>query len=186
MQTVVLDSPAELLASLSIQPVNHHQLLFISGQRGAGKTSWCQQLVELARNRGLEVAGLVSPAFFVDRRKVQIDLMDLETSVRRCLAVRKGEKKYSLLYGAWEFDPDVVNWGNARLGAIQHCQLLVLDELGPLEFEHQAGFTNAFALIDSFRYQLACVVIRPELLPQALERWPGADVMELPARKDAG
>jgi nucleoside-triphosphatase THEP1 len=144
------------------------------------------QLVEQARNLGLDVAGLISPAVFDNGQKVQIDLLDLATGTRRSLAIRKVEKDDNLVAGAWGFDPEALEWGNAQLGAIRHCQLLVVDELGPLEFQNHTGWMNAFPLIESRCYRLACLVVRPELLHQALERWPWAEVMELPARVGAG
>ena len=51
-------------------------------------------------------------------------------------------------------------------------ELLLIDELGPLEFRGEGGFIAGFAAIDARHYRLAVVVVRPELLDAARQRWP--------------
>jgi nucleoside-triphosphatase THEP1 len=186
VQSLVLNSPAELLASLIVQAKDSPQLLLINGPSGSGKTQWCLQLVDQARDLNLEIAGLVSPAVFSGGRKTRIDLLNLQTGQHRRLALHKGKMKNGIVMGAWEFDPAVLHWGNDLLESIRTCQLLVLDELGPLEFQHHSGLIKAFNLIDSRCYRLACIGIRPSLLSAALGRWPWAQVHTLPARQEAG
>jgi hypothetical protein len=57
--------------------------------------------------------------------------------------------------------------------------ILILDELGPLEFSSNQGLTVGFELIERRLYRLACMTIRPSLLPVALERWPWAHEIHL-------
>jgi nucleoside-triphosphatase THEP1 len=42
--------------------------------------------------------------------------------------------------------------------------VLVIDELGPLEFDLQTGWTASFEVLRRKRYRLALIVIRPECL----------------------
>lgn len=67
------------------------------------------------------------------------------------------------------------------LRAERGSDLLVIDELGPLEFCRREGLSESFAAIGRGRFRLAVVVIRPELITAALARWPGAQVIEPPA-----
>ncbi len=48
------------------------------------------------------------------------------------------------------------------------CDLLIVDELGPLEFERNEGWPAGLAAIDSAAYKVGVVVIRPELLAPGL------------------
>lgn len=43
------------------------------------------------------------------------------------------------------------------------CDLLIVDELGPLELTHQMGWRAALEILPRAGYRLALVVIRPEL-----------------------
>lgn len=61
------------------------------------------------------------------------------------------------------------------LGAIEACDLLLIDELGPLEWIEEGGFRSAFAALDTDCYRWAVAVVRPNLLHLACQRWPLAD-----------
>lgn len=177
------NSPSQLLASIFIQETSPSKLLLVSGSSGAGKTHWCRQMVDAARLQGLTIAGLLSLPVFEQGRKSRIDLLDLQTGLQRILAVHRDGLGTGPVVGPWHFDPAVLLWGNEIIRAIQPCQLLILDELGPLEFEQNTGLTNALELIASRSCRLACVVVRPSLLPLALERWPWAESYFVPARQ---
>ncbi len=49
------------------------------------------------------------------------------------------------------------------------CDLLVIDELGPLEFNLKVGWLSALDVVKTGQFSLALVVIRPELLEPARE-----------------
>jgi nucleoside-triphosphatase THEP1 len=171
------DSPDSLLANFhSIK--NHGDLVFISGPSGSGKTYWCQKLVDLAFARGIQPCGLISPAVIVRGSKVGIDLVDITTGKKLRLAEKRrvsarGKNPPGIFTHDWLFKPSVLEWGNQILVSLpESFPLLILDELGPLEFLQNQGLTAGMGLIDRKGYQLACVVVRPELLSHAQVRWP--------------
>lgn len=154
-------------------------LLLVTGLQGTGKTTWCLELAEYARASGFTVKGLISPAVFMDGRKVGIDLLDLTSTERRKLAVlwppnSKDTNNFGL---CWQFDDETVTWGDGILAGLGSCDLLIIDELGPLEFTHGLGWQAALPLISSREYRLTCVVIRPSLVDKAIVRWPWGQVM---------
>ena len=59
------------------------------------------------------------------------------------------------------------------------CEVLLVDEWGVLEFERNQGWVAGLGAIDSGAYRLGVVVIRPELLLRAQQRWPGARVLTI-------
>jgi hypothetical protein len=60
-----------------------------------------------------------------------------------------------------------------------------VDEIGPLEFKREQGFTEGLSALDSGQFQAALIVIRKELLSAAEERWPGLNAYEIEDRKHA-
>jgi len=54
--------------------------------------------------------------------------------------------------------------GNQAIAAAPPCDLLVVDELGPLEFEQNIGWRATFEILEGQKYKLAIVVIRPECI----------------------
>jgi len=155
-------------------------LFLLTGASGAGKTTWCMELARAAITAGRRVGGFCSPAVFEDGRKTGIDLIDLSRMTRRRLAGLKAEPVPGEASRDWQFDEQTLAWGNSLLQTAAP-DLLILDELGPLEFEHGQGFQDAFNLLDSHSFRLACVVVRPSLLMKAQDRWPAARLLDLGA-----
>lgn len=185
-------SPEDLLASLLYQKEADPRLIFLTGPRGAGKTSWCLDLVAQAKTLNLTQGGLVSPPVFANGRKIAIDLLDVASGARRRLAYHR---RYSIddqvadLTGAatddWQFDSRVLDWGNKNLERLGECDLFILDEVGPLEFLYRQGLQTGLRYIDARRYRLMVVVVRSILIPLAKERWPWAQVLQIASSREA-
>jgi nucleoside-triphosphatase THEP1 len=155
---------------LSIDDTPAH-LFFITGESGVGKTTWCKEQIQVQRSAGKRIAGLISPPVFRQGQKIGIDLLDLSSGDSRPLAhARKKMKPYAATK-KWIMHPETIRWGNRLLSSIDSCDLLFLDELGPLEFLHNQGLTEAFPLINRQAYRVAIIVVRPSLLKEATNRW---------------
>jgi nucleoside-triphosphatase len=153
-------------------------LIIVTGERGAGKTTFCTRLIELARSGGRSIGGVLSPAVIVNGQKVAIDVLDLQSDQRRRLATHNPAADYPReLY--WRFDEDALAWSNHALIASTPCDVLIVDELGVLEFERGEGWLAGLNALDAGDYRLGVVVIRPELLAMAQQRWPHAHVIKI-------
>ena len=147
------------------------EIVLLTGSISSGKTSFCLDLAQLAKSMGLDVAGMISPAVFTESNKTAIDALDLRSWERKRLADLRTSKKRELETQRWSFHPTAVRWGNQVLAEAVPCDLLIIDELGPLEFDRSEGWVEGLSAIDSRRYQLAVGVIRPSLLNTAREAW---------------
>jgi nucleoside-triphosphatase THEP1 len=160
----------------------HPKLLIVTGEIGTGKTTWCQQWIDYAREQQARVCGLLSPALVQDGLKIGIQLVNLATREQRLLAwLRAGDKDNAtgITTKRWRFDPDTLAWGDTVLQDITNTDVLIIDELGPLELEYGIGWQSALELINSEEaYGMACIVVRPALVPVALSRWPHALTLE--------
>ncbi len=155
------------------------RIILLSGEIQTGKTNLSREVAQHYKEAGFKVAGLVSPAVFEGGEKTAIEVLNLISGERQLLAVLRKNHHTYLETKRWSFFPKVVAWGNQVLQNAVPCELLIVDELGPVEFIHGEGWLNGFCAIDSYQYQAALVVIRPSLIPQALERWTGARVINL-------
>lgn len=156
--------------------------LLITGERGAGKTRLCRDLVEAVRSLPGPpvVGGVLSLRVYEGEEQVGIQVVDLRTGRRRRLASLRaaGEPAPSEATKLWRFHEDALKWGNDALTASLPCDLLVVDEIGPLELEEGRGWAAGLSAVDSGAFTAAVVVVRPRLLPVALSRWPDAEVVK--------
>jgi len=151
-----------------------HKILVISGWRGVGKTTLCLRVAAEARTAGSDIAGLVSPARFVAGEKTGIEVEDLHSGQRKLLASRLPNELQGTRLGPWTFNDEMFAWGNQVLRSAVPCDILMIDELGPLEFDSRGGWSEGFRVLESLTYHLAIVVIRPEYAGRFLERCPDA------------
>ena len=149
-------------------------LYLLTAPRGAGKTTFCRGLAKQARTTGWDVAGLLSSAVFKGGFKTGILAQDLRTDETRLLAVASQQPfdpvqrqipnfpGFDLPLGDWLFDSTAIVWGNQILETCLPCDLLIVDEIGPLELNRGAGWVSALETLRQPGYRLGVVVIRPE------------------------
>jgi nucleoside-triphosphatase THEP1 len=156
-------------------------LTILTGGRGTGKTRTCQRWADQAMHMGWEIAGLICPAMFEGEVKTAIDVVNLASGERCRLASHANRQTGFEVTNHWEFSQETMTWCNDVLGENKPCDLLIVDELGPLEFHRREGWVKAFDALQGDFFRRAVVVIRPELLGEARSLWPEADVLDLDA-----
>jgi nucleoside-triphosphatase THEP1 len=159
----------------------------LSGPSRAGKTTVCRALIAEAEARGLAVAGvLTDDATAADGSRQQV-AVDLHTGERRLLASAKGAATArttggdptgaaagalaGVPVGGWTFAEDGVAFGRAVLQTCltRSCDLLVVDQIGPLELLEGGGWSVAFELFARGDFELALVVVNPRVIDRARE-----------------
>lgn len=172
-----LKDPNSLLRDIFSRGKTTPQLILVTGLSGVGKTTWCARLIDLARASGLSVSGVLSPSLLDQERKIGIQVLNLSTGESRQLATLRTAEDKVLSTPRWTFNETTLEWANEALARAGDSDLLVIDELGPLEFFKNQGLTAGLKRLDAGQYQVAVAVIRSSLLPNALQRWPNAIVV---------
>ena len=160
-------------------PAPNGSLLILSGEIGSGKTTLLQNLISDLKSDGVQIRGLLSPPVFEHNKKIGIDLVNLQTGEKRRFAGLNENESMELATARWGFDSEVMEWGNQILSHTDPCQLLIVDEFGPLEFERGIGLVQGLAAVDQRHFQCALIVVRPGMLAIALNRWPDAEVFPM-------
>ena len=155
------------------------RLWILTGPRRVGKTTFCRILAGHARAVGWDVAGLLSPAIVEEGLKTGILAEDLRTSEQRRLASAVPHPPFDLQLGNWFFDRAVLDWGNHVLETCLPSDLLIVDEVGPLELLRDAGWASALVVLRQPNYRLGLVVVRPELHETFRARMPVAGTIPL-------
>lgn len=155
--------------------------LILTGDSGRGKTRVCQTAADGLRDRGWNVAGVVCPGVWMADQKVGIDALDLRSGEVRRLAERAGmgDAAVGPATRGWYFHAAALAWCNSLLANAGGPDLLVIDELGPLEFEQGEGLMQGLVATDSGCFRLGLLTVRPQLLTLARARWPDARILGL-------
>ncbi len=138
------------------------RIIILTGRRGAGKTAVCRKTAALAQARGHTCGGILT----IRRADDALDVLDVRGGHVRRLTVDAGATP-AVIQGCFRFNPETLAWGNDVLRHAVPCHLLVVDELGPLEFERGKGWQAAFDVLSGRAFTLALVVVRPALIGQA-------------------
>ncbi|MGC9469337.1 MAG: nucleoside-triphosphatase [Anaerolineae bacterium] len=144
------------------------RFILITGQRQVGKSTALQQALLRSQEAGLQVSGLLT------QRVGPHDLMvtELHTGATYPLTDpfedRPGSPTRQFAMNAQAFARS-----RRALEASFPTQLFVLDEVGPLELRHHQGWWSVFGLLRCREYDQAVIVVRPELLGEAIAELPG-------------
>jgi nucleoside-triphosphatase THEP1 len=152
----------------------------ITGEIGSGKTTVAGRVAERARHQGLTNGGLWCPARMTDGSKTGILAADLSGGERRLLAVRVDAREEATGFsgkpgpatGQYAFDPATLTWANRVLSRAVAARpdLLVVDEIGPLELEQDQGLVPVLETLSAGIVPAAMVVVRRRLLENLRER----------------
>jgi nucleoside-triphosphatase THEP1 len=154
----------DIAQALPLPSAQKGEILVVTGPQGAGKTTFCQSAVEKYAASGYATRGLLSPGRFENGQKNAIFALDVEGRQARLLASQVPGEIDGLQFGAWTFDDSVFEWGNRALLRSAGADVLLIDELGYLEFDLRKGWMAGFDVLRAGSYGLAVVVIRPECI----------------------
>jgi len=111
--------------------------LLVVGESGSGKTSWCREYIDWRRKSGSSVGGILSPAIGKQGQRVGSNALDLLTGqeipfarLSRYKSFQGGEK-----IGDYTISRDGILFacGAIKRAVESRCDLVVIDEVGPLE-----------------------------------------------------
>ena len=145
-------------------------LVLLSGPVGAGKTTMCQRLAQLAREQGLAVGGVLTPAIVENGVKVGIQAACLYDGEYRTLA-RSDCELGGARVGRYSFDDEVLEWMASRCAeSLASDALVTIDEIGPLELVRGLGLARLIPLLAEPRRGKTVVVVREALLGRLAAR----------------
>ena len=139
-------------------------IVLVTGERQLGKSTVCRKLVQHLQGADYQLSGLLT------RRTGPHDLAvtELHTSQTYPLTM-PFDPEVDRPLGNFLFSPDAVRRSNAALDTSFPTQIFFLDELGPLELQHNKGWAKVIQLLAKQAYGMAFIVIRPALLMQAID-----------------
>ncbi len=172
------------------------RLVLLTGPVGVGKTTVAERVAGLALRQGLACGGLLAPAMKnACGQKAGIWGVDVATGERRPLA-RTDRDLGGPTMGPYSFDATALEWATAVVaGAIDTCELLLVDEIGKLELWQGLGLAPILPRLAAGEAGRALVLVRQSLLDELQGRLAGIETIvfqvqegnrdELPAQVSA-
>jgi len=143
------------------------KLLLYKGPVKSGKSS---RLLSFVQNRK-DIGGILSPVF--DGKKY---LYDIQTGEKRLLEADSNDSEIEIVkVGKYRFREKIFKWGKEVLKKTynQNISILIIDEVGPLEFAGEGLSPIADEIINNlpFNSYQTVVVVRESLVDKFLEHY---------------
>lgn len=136
-------------------------VFFLSGEKGSGKTLSALSIVEALRKENLSVSGILAPGLHRDGVREGFDVQDLRTG-RRLPLCRTSGIEASVTAGPFVFSDEGLALGlqSLALASVSASDVVVVDEVGPLELEGKGWSPALRALVRGFAGPMIWVVRR--------------------------
>ena len=131
----------------------------------------------MARSRGLSVGGVVTLSQEDNGVATKV-VRNVQTGDERLLG-QFVDVTGDPLIEHWQFSDEAIAWGEQVLRAAVPCDILIVDELGPLELVYGRGWHTAIDILRTGCCRMALVSVRPLLLTELKERVGGAETVSL-------
>ncbi len=133
------------------------RLLFVTGRPGIGKTTVLLKAAEELRAKGYRVGGMISKEVRKEGRRVGFEIANFETDVRGWLA--HVEQRTGPQVGKYKVnlnDLDSIG-ANAVLEASKNADVILIDEIGPMELFSQTFRKAVNEALSSSKLVLAVI-----------------------------
>lgn len=147
------------------------QVIIITGDRQQGKTTFVKKLIENLHNKNITIAGFVSVGIDEGSERMGFNLVSINENrtVQLCTKMRNDDW---LKYGSYFFNPEGINYGKEILSIekIAGKQLIVIDEIGPLEMNDE-GWGRSIEKISTSSITPNLWVVRKSLIKKVIRKW---------------
>jgi nucleoside-triphosphatase len=145
--------------------------LLVVGEPRSGKTGWCRRYIDWRRKSGSSVGGILSPAIEKQGQRVGSNALDLLTGQEIPFARLSGHGcfKEGEMVGDYTISRDGILFacGAIKRAVESRCDLVVIDEVGPLELRGK-GLLPAVEL--ALASPVNVLIVVRSMLKEALQR----------------
>ncbi|MBN1260756.1 MAG: DUF2478 domain-containing protein [Anaerolineae bacterium] len=145
------------------------RIVLIVGARRAGKSTLCLKVTERLREAGVRVSGLLTEHVGPH----DLDVIEIHTG-RRYRITAPFESDAGIAFRHFRLDPAAMRQSTTALEEAFPTQVFLLDELGPMELKFGLGWVRVLTLLKQTTFNIAFLVVRSELLIEALCQLPAA------------
>ncbi len=154
------------------EKINFNQKIFIlTGQLGQGKTTQLIKILEILKENNIPAGGIYSSRIMEGNVTTGYDIVDIMNMKRKPFLRQNGEESYSKI-GRFYIYPEGLQFGIEALkpSANINNKIVIIDEVGKLEFENNGWASSIQELVDNANCHLL-LVIRDSLVEKITQKW---------------
>ncbi|HHH52582.1 MAG TPA: hypothetical protein ENK91_02905, partial [Bacteroidetes bacterium] len=166
-----------LLQSFIHHSNNENKLTIISGDVRSGKTTYLKNLINKVKlnDPGIKIGGIIAHGIDKNGERLGFEIEDIMSGDKIVLCDNQPEKG-DIKYGRFYFKKAGFDFGHRALQkAIDECEILIIDEIGPLELKGQGWFEDIEKAMEKENLDMYWVV-RKSLLEKVLKMWQHKNV----------
>lgn len=145
------------------------KIYILTGRKGIGKTTLLAKLVQDFTNKNVTIGGILSPAVYQDLSRIGYDVVNIKTNEKKILC-RNDIKTEGVKLGDFTFSEEGVLFGNEAVPKAADCNLIVIDEVGPLELNGKGWAPSLDMIINNSAFPLL-LVVRENILEKTQKHW---------------
>lgn len=175
----------QLLEQFQHEHATRPDVVMVTGEVRQGKTTFTGELVKILREKGIRTGGFLATGIHTHGQRTGFNLVDLKTDREIPLCSTTPDEN-RIRYGRYYFDPRAFEEGRQLLTPdnLQDCDLVILDEVGPLELNNQ-GWNESIEQLCSAKKPLQLWVIRKSLVKAASRKWNTANLYVFDISEDS-
>jgi nucleoside-triphosphatase THEP1 len=172
------------LAQFNLPESNPNKIIILTGERGSGKTTLLIKLVEEFQKQNRIMGGILSPVVMHDSVRIGYDVINVQTGNRTALCRNNLEPSEPSI-GDLNFLENGIRFGNdaIQLSSSSNCELIVVDEVGPLELDGKV-WAQAIDRLMNLSSCPVLFVIREHLIEKVKSRWSFIPIVILKLEKN--
>lgn len=147
------------------------KIFILTGNVGAGKTTFVIDLLRSLSDAGVSAGGIYSPRVFEEDGTVGYDIADIRNNIRipflRQKEVENSDKvgKFTILTKGLETGLEALKPTNNR-----DKRIVIIDEAGPLELSDK-GWAGRISELLAGDYYCILIIVRPALIDKVIAKW---------------
>jgi nucleoside-triphosphatase THEP1 len=183
--TILFQQAEGLLQQFESDHRRRPPVVIITGDIQQGKTSFVQTIVQKLKDRGYQISGFLALAIMEGQQRSGFQLFNIQTSETIGLCSLKPVQGW-MKQGSFYFNPLGLLKGNEILSGIpsENAQLIVVDEIGPLELSNQ-GWAKAIGSLCQTSQIPQLWVVRKSLVEKVARNWNVGDVFIFDIKTDS-
>lgn len=146
-------------------------IVIITGDIHQGKTTFTQKIISDLLKSKIRIAGFLSIGINENDLRTGFNLYDIESSKQFELCTNKKDERL-IKFGQYYFNKETMTRGEEILSPenIFNKQLIVIDEIGPLELNDK-GWSSAIEKLISTTEIPHLWIVRKSILKKAIRKW---------------